>query len=115
MSVSGTGPYQLSNTPSDLNKSKGYTGYFFFSGAITTTDSYSDNNLSFGVPMSHITIINEGANDLAYQWAEQSIAGPDGGVVKANSTLTIRSVHHVGIRLRSRNGGSATSALVSAT
>ena len=85
---------------------------FFKAG--TTTDLYSGNVLAFGFYAENIIITNEGANDLCYEFPVLYGSGSDSGVVKAGQTIAFRKANKNGMKIRSRNGGSATTYLVSA-
>jgi len=111
MSVSGTG--EFSGKTSGFGNS--VTDYFFFSGEETSTNNFADNDFAFGFQASSIHIENEdAANDIAYQWVNQSGNEEAGGIVRAGSERVIRNPGKRGVRIKSLVDGSHAKFSVSA-
>ena len=107
LSVSGTGPYQaIPGTPMTS-----VVTYAFFSGELTTSDSFEDNIFVFGANLSEIIIQNTGgSNKIAFQWPDDYIpnlpANTASGIVMPNDKIIFRKANKKGIKIRSATTGS---------
>lgn len=113
--VSGTGAY-APDTTGGIHTLTSYGTYSFFGGELTSTDSFEDNILDFGVPLSEVFVVNAGNKDVAIQWPENYVGvgnpvnGADiaSGVVLAGQTLVIRRLMKRGMKIRSLVSGQSS-------
>jgi hypothetical protein len=118
LSVSGTGSWPY--VQNSVSGSPGYTGvgsYAFFSGLVTVNFSYvasppDPTILIFGTVLSELVMINNGSNDLVFQWPELYGTVQDCGVVLANSTIILRRCFKTGMKLRCGESGQQTTCLI---
>jgi hypothetical protein len=111
--VSGTGSYTPDST-GGVHTYTSYATYSFFSGELISTDSFEDNVLDFGVPLSEVFIVNAGANPIAIQWPEDYVgvktpanaANIASGVVLNGATVNFRKLMKRGMKIRSLTAGS---------
>lgn len=105
MAVTASGAYDKSL---GRNAQTSYQSYTYYSGAITTTDNFSDNVLEFGCALGEIYIVNAGSNPAAFQFMELDGTQKGSGMVPGNDKVVFRRANKTQIAVCSLTGGSAT-------
>lgn len=117
ITVIGTGPYQFSSL--GIGATTSTATYSYFSGLITTTDSFEDNILDFGVGLAEIWIMNFGSNAIAFQFPDKYIttspatpANTASGIVLPADKIYYRRANKKGMKLRSALSGAQSTLYV---
>jgi hypothetical protein len=109
MSVIGTGPWVQQGL--GLHAITSYATYSFYSGVLTTTDSFEDNIINFGTALDQLYIVNAGSHAIAFQFPEYfvqtgAVVNTACGVVLANSQIFFHPhLNKKGIKIRSLSDG----------
>ena len=111
--VLGSGTFDKSSVSG--NASIGVPVYDFFSGEITTTDNFTDNELVFGFVPAEIVLVNLSANPAAYQMPRHYGTNKGSGVIPPNDRVVIRGPKVTGLRIKSLNAASAATCGVAAS
>lgn len=106
-----TGAYEFNAF--GVNAITSHATYSFFSGEITTTDSFEDNILDFGVGLAELYIVNTSVSGMAaFQFPEKYIttnpatpANVASGIVIAGDKVIFRHMNKRGLKLRSAVSG----------
>lgn len=115
MAIVGTGPWVQQGR--GLHSLTSYATYSFYSGKLTTTDSFEDNILNFGTALGQIYIVNAGSNAIAFQFPEFYVAtgapvNTACGIVLTNDKTIYRvNFNKKGMKIRSLVDGQQSNAV----
>lgn len=111
ITLNTSGPYVFDST-GGIHTYTSYGTYSFCSGIITTTASYDNNVLDFGVGLAELWIVNAGANPLCFQFPEYYGLTKDSGIVLASDKIFFRRLNKRGVKIRSADTSLHTTAYV---
>jgi len=78
----------------------------YYSGTLTLSDDYADNQLEFGFECNHIIIANDGTGVLSFSWTGQTGTN-DGDISPADKSIAMDGLEKSKVFLKASIAGPA--------